>query len=304
MKAVNTVRINAYAKLNLTLDIKGKQGGYHMLDSLVTTVDVFDRIVLKRRKDGLVRVTMRGLGSEEIFPENNNAQRAGDAFVQAFSSRGADITIYKNIPLASGMGGSSADIAGVIAGMGRLYDVTDMGAMKALADGLGSDAGYLLTGGLARIRGRGEQVEPLPFVPMHFLLFLPERRVSTQACYARFDEMAGTGSNRTGEAARALQGGNVGWAARLFGNDLYPAACEIEPAVREACSAAAGFSPLGSSMTGSGAAAFACFESRELCEWAKSRYRGPCRTLVTRSADPRAPRTVASPFSLGDGEQA
>ena len=52
---MNTVRVNAHAKLNLTLDLCGKRGEYHLIDSLVTTVDLYDRIVFKRRKDNLFK---------------------------------------------------------------------------------------------------------------------------------------------------------------------------------------------------------------------------------------------------------
>ncbi|MDE7159092.1 MAG: 4-(cytidine 5'-diphospho)-2-C-methyl-D-erythritol kinase, partial [Clostridiales bacterium] len=104
---MNTVRLNAYAKLNLTLDITGTEGGYHMLDSLVTTIDLFDRIVVKKRKDKLINVIMHGMGSESIEPEHNNACLAGEAFVERFQTLGADITVYKNIPVGAGLGGSS-----------------------------------------------------------------------------------------------------------------------------------------------------------------------------------------------------
>ncbi len=300
---MNTVKLNAYAKLNLTLDIVGAEGGYHMLDSLVTTVDLFDRIVIRKRKDDLVNVRMHGLGSD-IPPEENNALKAAEAFVGKFKSFGADITIYKNIPVGAGMGGSSADIAGVIAGMGRLHGVSDMGAIKSLADDLGSDSGFLLRGGFARIRGRGERVEELPFFPMYFLVLCPKEGVSTREAYAAFDESGGVGGKRTEEAVSLLRGGNGEWAAKCFGNDLFGAAKSILPAVGEAYLALKAFSPLGVSMTGSGSAVFAAFESRELCLWARSRYRGKCRALVLKSVDPRATHKnkVRSPFVL-DGDE-
>ena len=70
---MNSVKIKAYAKVNLTLEIVGVKDGYHMLDSLVASVDLYDLVALKKRKDKLCSVQMRGLGSESIPPENNNA---------------------------------------------------------------------------------------------------------------------------------------------------------------------------------------------------------------------------------------
>ena len=158
---MNTVKIKAYAKVNLTLELDGVENGYHLLDSLVASVDIFDLIVLKKRKGRLSAVTMHGMGSESIPPENNNALKAAEAFSEAFGTDGADVAIYKNIPIGAGMGGSSADAAGVLNGMAQLYGVTDREKLKSLADSLGSDTGYMLTGGFARMQGRGEKVTPL-----------------------------------------------------------------------------------------------------------------------------------------------
>ncbi len=299
---MNTVRVNAYAKLNLTLDILGAEGGCHMLDSLVTTVDLCDRIILRKRRDGLVRILMRGAGAD-IPPEENNAQRAGDAFVAKYGTCGADITVHKNIPIGAGLGGSSADIAGVIAGMGRLFSVSDPNGMRELAASLGSDAPFQMRGGLARIKGRGERVEALPFCTLHFLILVPKERVLAREAYARFDAAEGRRGARTASAAELLSGGDPAWAAKNFGNDLFSSAKELCPAVGEAYLALKSFSPLGVSMTGSGSAVFACFESEELCLWAKSRYRGKCRAIVAKSVDPMAQIHHTSPFVLGEEEK-
>ena len=180
---MNVVRTNAYAKLNLTLDVTGIENGYHMLDTLVTTVDLFDRIVVKKRKDALCRIDMHG--GPFIPPEENNALAAAEAFVKAFGTNGADIAVYKNIPVGAGMGGSSADAAGVLRALGELYGVQDERAIKALADRFGSDTGYLLTGGFARLTGRGERVERLNFCEkLHILALVPREGVSTPQCFA------------------------------------------------------------------------------------------------------------------------
>ncbi len=285
---MNTVRLNAPAKINLTLDVLGEENGYHLLDSLVCTVSLSDRIVAKKRKDGLISVTMHGMGSESIPPECNNAQRAGEKFVSAFGTCGAEIAVYKNIPVGAGLGGSSADAAGVLRAMAKLYGIEDGGALKPLADELGSDTGYLLQGGFARLRGRGEQVEPLGAAPTLFLLLLaPKEGVSTAECYKKCDAYPKSRPH-TARALECLLAGNAEWAAKLFYNDLYPAAAELNPEVEEAFCALKGFSPWGTCMTGSGSGVFAVFETRELCEWAKSRYRGNCRAYVLKTEEPKA----------------
>lgn len=304
MKAMNTARVHAYAKLNLTLDVLGAENGYHNLDSLVVTVDLYDAVIATARKDALVNVRMHGMGSENIPPEENNAVRAGEAFVSRFHTMGADISIRKNIPVGAGLGGSSADAAGVLLALSKLYGKGDAASLKELADGLGSDTGYLLTGGLARIRGRGDVVERLPYdLPLSFLLLVPRAEVSTAECYAAFDRLGGAGAPRTERACACLAGGNAEWAVKLFGNDLYQAACTLEPAVAETLAAARSFSPAAAGMTGSGSACYACFPERELCEWAKSRYRGKCRAYVVSAVDPSKKKGIRSPFVLDEAEK-
>ncbi len=298
---MNTVRVNAYAKLNLTLDIVGAEGGYHLLDSLVTTVDLSDRIVAKKRKDNLISVTMRGMKSESILPEENNAVKAGEAFAARFGTTGANITVYKNIPVGAGLGGSSADAAGVLNAMAALYEIADAEALKELADGLGSDTGYLLTGGFARITGRGEHVTRFVQQPeLWFLLLCPKEGVSTAECYAAYDELETRYSPRTERVLKDLQSGNTEWAAKVFGNDLYDAAVSLNPAVKEALFDLQCLSPYGAGMTGSGSACYALFATRELCEWARSRYKGKCRALVTRSVDPLQKKTLRNLYSVED----
>ena len=305
MGNMNTVRLNAYAKINLTLALTGRRGEYHTLDSLVCTIDLFDRIVVKKRKDKLVRVFMYGMGSESISPEENNAQRAGEKFVQAFGTSGADITIYKNIPVGAGLGGSSADAAGVLNALAKLYGIADSGALKSLADELGSDTGYMLTGGFARMTGRGEEVRFLGEFPrLALLLVLPKEGVSTAACYRLSDTLKGDGAD-SALSLSLLQNGDLQAFCASLKNDLYPAARVLLSDVEEALAEAESFSPWGACMTGSGSGVFAVFETEELASWAKSRYRGKHRVLVSHTCSPKMEKSkkFRNPFSLSEEER-
>lgn len=296
---MNTVRVFASAKLNLTLDVLGKNGGYHDIDSLVTTVDLCDKIVARKRKDGLIAVQMHGMGSENIPPEQNNAQKAGEKFVEVFQTTGADVTVYKNIPIGAGLGGSSADAAGVLRALGKLYGVS-LSKLKPLADELGSDTGYLLYGGFARLTGRGEVVELLGEPPrLDVLLLCPEVGVSSGMCYRRSDELAPC-TPHTEEVLSYLRSGNLEWVVKLFSNGLFPAARALCADVCRAEAELLGFSPLKVNLTGSGSGVYAVFETRELCEWAKSRYEGKFRPYLLRTANVK--QGLKNPFSLGEGE--
>ncbi|MCM1236151.1 MAG: 4-(cytidine 5'-diphospho)-2-C-methyl-D-erythritol kinase [Ruminococcus flavefaciens] len=281
------VRIKAYAKLNFTLDITGSGGGYHYLDSLVCTADIFDLIKIKKRNDGLVTLKMNGQGTEGLPYEENNAARAAEAYIKLFKTRGADIVIYKNIPVGAGMGGSSADIAGVIKGLAALYGEGSAAQLKALADSLGSDTGYLLTGGWARLTGRGEKVQNLDIsATLYPLLLLPAGGVSTAECYRLYDANPDPG-RRTQSAVDRLICGDLEGFAGILGNALYAPACKINGGVREAFEELKEFSPLGVTMTGSGSGVFALFGTRELRDWAASRYRGKHKIIKLKTYSPK-----------------
>lgn len=276
-------RIKAYAKLNLTLNITGKEGGFHTLDSLVTSVDMYDLIVLKKRKDDKITLTMRGQGSESIPYESNNAAKAAELFVGEYSTCGADITVYKNIPMGLGVGGSSADAAGVLAGLSKLYNIDDAIGIKRLCDMTGSDTRYMLSGGYARLFGRGNEVKRIESdLSLDFLLLAPEARVDTSKCYQKFD-LCGKVGGSSDNAERALRSGDKRALAKEISNALYSAAKILAPEVEEEFNALKSFDPLAVSMTGSGSGVFALFENAEFCEYAKSRYRGKAKVYRLKS---------------------
>lgn len=284
---MNYVRVKAYAKINLTLDITGVQGGYHMIDSAVASIDLADVITAKKRKDGLINVVMHGEGSENIPAESNNAVKAGERFVSEFGCNGADITVWKNIPLGAGLGGSSADVAGVLKAMAKLYQEDDFGRVKAIADGLGSDCGYMLTGGYARISGRGEKVEGIESdLKLNLVLLVPKGGVSTAECYALSDGLS-KGGYATENAVSALISRDERGLCQSLNNHLYGAAVKLNPAVEEAYSQLKEFDPLGVNMTGSGSGVYAVLENDQFSQYIKSRYRGRHRLILTKTIIPK-----------------
>ena len=299
------VRIKAYAKINLTLEIVGQKDGYHMLDSLVSSVDLFDYIVLKKRKGALSSITMHGQGSESIPPEQNNALKAAELFSKRFNVDGAHITVHKNIPIGAGLGGSSADVAGVLNGMAKLYKIDDKAAIEKLADELGSDTRYMLEGGFARMQGRGNQVKKLPIsTKLYFLLLTPKSSVSSGACYKEYDAnpTPKTVENATDALIACLKENRVNDMGRYLTNHLYLPATRLNKDVENAMQTALSFSPIGALMTGSGSGVLALFEYKELCEWAKSRVKGKFRADVIKTIVPSEKKVWKNPFVLSKEE--
>lgn len=283
---MNYVRLKSYAKINLTLDVTGAYGGFHAIDSLVASVNLYDVIAVKKRRDGLVSITMHGRGSEEIAFGNNNAVKAAELFIRTFSTVGVDVTVWKNIPMGAGLGGSSADVAGVIKAMCALFDVPLIRG-KELADKIGSDCGYMLYGGYARLTGRGERVELLESdLKLDVGLLIPKTGVSTAECYALFDGLGGGNGFATESAVRALKEDDFGGLCASLGNMLQPAAMRLNGDIAEAITALKDFDPPAVNMTGSGSGVYALFENDQFAQYAKSRIRGGCEFILTRTVKP------------------
>ena len=293
------MKVKAYAKINLTLDIVGEKDGYHLLDSFVASVDMYDLVQLKKRKDKLSSVYFKGLDSHLIPPENN-ALKAAEAFSERFSTTGADIVVYRNIPVGAGLGSSSADIAGVLNGMAKLYGITDKAELAKLAEELGSDTKYMLTGGFARMQGRGEIITPLSSdETLYFLLICPNGGVSAGACYKEYDSMPLTENCCATEACiQAFLKKDKADLGKCLQNALFAPATRLNGDVAKAYEEANSFSPLGAVMTGSGSCIMAFFETRELCEWAQSRYRGKFKTYVVKTVNPAKQKGWKNPFVL------
>lgn len=282
---MNSVQVKAYAKINLTLDILGVNNGFHDIDSVVATINLFDQINVKKRKDDIINIQMHGLGSEFIPYESNNAVRAAKLFQKEFATCGVDITIYKNIPMGAGLGGSSADVAGVLNAMSAIFEMDDVNKVNAIANAIGSDCAYMLYGGFARLTGRGEVVEFIdsPVRKLDVVLLLPECGVSTAQCYKTYDELNVKPHPDSVGAMHALMKGDVVALGKKMGNALYPAACKLNGAISEAYAQLAEFDPLGVCMTGSGSAVVAIFENDQFTQYVKNRYKGDCDVFITHT---------------------
>ena len=225
------IKIDAPAKINLTLDITGTDGGYHQLNSLVTTIALKDVITIKKRSDNKVTIKEKGIlsGCDE---KQNNAYKTAVAFIDEFKTCGVDITINKSIPVGGGLGGSSADISAVLNGMKKLFGIEK--SVVPLSKALGSDTTYMLEGGLKVISGRGENITPVNAkLKLYLLLITAESSVSAGACYKRFDEQGVTYPPVTENAVKELEIGNKLKFLSLLKNDLYPPAKSLVPQIAQ-----------------------------------------------------------------------
>ena len=267
------IRQKAYAKINLSLNVYNTENGYHNLDSVVSTIDLYDEITVSKRKDDKINLVMRGIGEDVLSGTNNNAYKAALLFKETFQTKGMDIKIVKHIPLAGGLGGSSADVAGVLNALKVLFDVES--DVKPLADKLGSDSGYLLTGGFARISGRGEIVEPISTeANLWVVLVYSKTGVNTADCFKKYDEMpTKIKPSNNEELINAIIEEDVIKISKQVANDLANPAISLCEEMAKNVQALQDLSPLCASVSGSGATTFALFETKELALWATDRLK-------------------------------
>ena len=267
-------KVKAYAKVNLTLNITGAEGGFHNIESVVTTVDIYDTASVSSRRDDKIVLTMRGVPwDKEIPQEKNNAYKAAKLFAETFKTGGVNVEIIKRIPLAGGLGGSSADAAGVLVAMKKHYGIDE--DIKPLADHLGSDTGYLTLGGFAVISGRGERAEKIESeTKLHFVLLYSSSGVNTAECYKKFDERGEEGIlSDTAAAVNALATDDADSLYKCVGNALYSSAAALNPEVEKNLNEIRSLSPKAAGMTGSGSTVFGIFETEELCRWAADKLK-------------------------------
>ncbi len=268
------VSVKSYAKLNITLKITGKNQNYHDVDSIVTSVNKFDVITAKKRKDDKILVSFIGkYGFTPTRQEDTNAYKSAKLFIDTFGVSGVEITVTRNIKTGGGMGGSSADISGVLVAMKKLYRLNC--DLKPLADSLGSDSGYLLSGGFARISGRGEKVKKLDISDKYyFVVIYAQNGVNTKECFDLYDtKFQNDIKNLNDECERALSNGDITALSKIACNDLYLPASTLNPEIKENLTALNNLSPEFASMTGSGSTCFAMYKDYELASWAYAKLK-------------------------------
>lgn len=268
------VREKAYAKVNLALNVFDKVDGYHKLDSICTTIDLYDTLIVNARRDKKINLTVNGLGFEYKYTTDytkNNAYKTAKAFMEKYDTNGVDIVLNKQIPLSSGLGGSSTDVSAVIRAMRKLYDIDD--DFLPLANGLGSDSGYLLTGGYARLLGRGDIIQPINCdKKLNFVIVVAQGGVDTTNCFKTFDVLPEKQESSDIERLMdSLINGNVDYSQCK--NALYNSAKTINGNVEIAFNDLKQLNPNCVFMSGSGSSVCAIFEHQELCLWAYNKLK-------------------------------
>jgi len=178
------LNLQAHAKINLFLDVLYKRpDGYHEIETVFQSIGLHDDVTLRKIKTG---IEIRCPHPQTPSGVANLAYRAAELIFEASNiSGGVEITIDKNIPVAAGLGGGSADAAATLVGINKLFGLAyQPDFLMQLGAKLGADVPFCILGGTAKGSGIGEILTPLPsFAGCYLVLANPGFEVKTSWAY-------------------------------------------------------------------------------------------------------------------------
>lgn len=276
--------IEAPAKINLTLDIKGKRpDGYHELETMMHQITLVDRIGFRRGGQGIRLNT----DSPDIpADEQNLAYKAARLLFEKFNlQEGIQIFIEKNIPVGAGLAGGSTDAAAVLTGINRLFDLgLEEKQLLELGGGLGSDVPFCLLGGTALGRGRGEILTPIKNGPkLTIVLVKPDFQISTSEVYSdfRMDRVKKFPDNEA--FISAWQSCDIISVSRQLNNVLESVSIQWHPRIADIKEQLCELGALNALMSGSGPSVFGIFTRYEIARqaWAHIKQQYPQTYLLS-----------------------
>ena len=228
----NRAMCRSYAKINLTLDVTGKrENGYHDVKMIMQTVNLFDLIIVDKRKNGIsVKANLEYLPTDE----RNIAYKAAKLFFEKSGiDAGVSIIMHKNIPVAAGLAGGSGNGGAVLVALNKLYDfpfteeeIIDMSVI------LGADVPYCIMGGTALAEGIGEELSKLPDCPkLNILLVKPPINISTPEVYRAYDALEIVNHPDTEAMICAIKDKNISNMCKNLSNTLEDVTVKNNPVI-------------------------------------------------------------------------
>ena len=262
------LKINAYAKINLFLDIEGiRDDGFHNIVSYMQTVSLCDTLTLEKTESEIEII-----GNAGVPTESDLCYKAARAFLDEYKIRGGvKITLEKRLPMQGGLGGGSADAGATLRGLARLYNVSVTNEeLAVLGQKLGSDVPFCTVGGSKLTYGRGEILCDAPTLSskLGIVIIAGKSGASTPAQFAALDRMYDNfkekrdSANAVSNLCRAIEKDDAADICRNMYNIFEDTAAFDKEAVAYLIENGA----LGGMMTGSGSSAFCLFDSFESAE--------------------------------------
>lgn len=265
---MDPLSLKAYAKINIGLDITGKRkDGYHLLKTCMQTIGLYDEITVTADPKGQKEeIKITSDLCTDLADEENICFKAAALIKQEYGLKEKFlIDIKKNIPMAAGLAGGSADAAAVIEAADKICGLRLLPEQKdEIALCLGADVPFCLRRGLWLCEGIGEILTPLPALEgLVCVIIKPDFEVSTAWCYKAFDSLKENAHPDMDGALGALRKGNVKCFFEKSANVLEQAAGLKHPEIEEIKKRLLLQGALLSLMSGSGSSVFGLFDDRK-----------------------------------------
>lgn len=259
------IRLKARAKINLGLDVvRKREDGYHEVRMIMQTINLYDKITLRRQDRPGIRVTT----NLNYLPvnEDNLVYKAAKLLMDEFHvEQGLKIDLNKFIPVAAGMAGGSSDAAAVLVGTNRMFrlGLTKKQLMERAVK-IGADVPYCVMRGTALAEGIGEKLTPLPpMPPCHILIAKPKVHVSTKFVYGNLRANELKEHPDIDGQLDALEKGNLKELAARMGNVLETVTIPEYPVINQIKQIMLEGGALNAMMSGSGPTVFGLFDDEE-----------------------------------------
>lgn len=274
--------VKAPAKINLTLDVLSKRDdGYHDVATVMTTVDLADRIDIELRDDD--NITLECPASYVPNDERNHAYQAAKLLMERYSvTKGVNIYIDKQIPVAAGLAGGSSNAAATIRGLNELWNLgLNTEEMAGLGAEIGSDVPFCVYGGTAVATGRGEQISLLQAPPNCWVVLAkPMIGVSTAEVFKQFDPKESQDRPmKTEDMVRAIEQEDFAKVCSSLGNHLELVTFKLYPRVHKIKEHMLRFGGEGVLMSGSGPTIFALVQKESKANRLYNGLKGFCKNV-------------------------
>jgi 4-diphosphocytidyl-2-C-methyl-D-erythritol kinase len=251
----------APGKINLQLSVGPLQAdGYHPVATVFQAVSLFDDVRISFADKSGISLKASGKVSDLLpLDKNNLAFKAAELMCKKFEiTDGLEIALTKEIPIAGGMAGGSADAGATIVGLDALFGLgLSRSEMEKIGSELGADIPFTISGGTAIGTGRGDQITPvLSRGNYNWVLALSSSGLSTPAVYQECDRLREglqvAPPHISDSLMQALGAGDAVALGKALSNDLQPAACSLKPALRLILDVGMDYGALGGLVSGSG----------------------------------------------------
>jgi 4-diphosphocytidyl-2-C-methyl-D-erythritol kinase len=250
------------AKVNLQLAV-GPLGndGFHEVTTVFQAISLFDDVTVETAAENNgISIQVTGQTSTGVPSDSSNlAVKAATLMIKNYDlPSDINIKLKKEIPVAGGMAGGSADAAGVIVGLDSLFELgLSREEMEMVGSKIGADVPFSICGGVAIGTGRGDQITPALFKGSYnWVLALSGQGLATPSVYAECDRLREGLSISTPvvseQLMQALRAGDAKALGKSLSNDLQPAACSLRPALRLVLDVGLDYGALGGIVSGSG----------------------------------------------------